>query len=383
MVNELKEHDEQATRERGQALEGLRLSEERYRAVFDQSPLGLFLFDSELVVTACNARLAELLQRPQEKLIAYDLHELLESGFAAAIRAARDGTPGSFEGNLASTFNAGKELWISARTAPLFDGHGQPAGGVGIIVDLTESKRAEDLIERLAFNDTLTGLANRTLLRDRLRAALLGLGRARCQLAVVHIDLDRFAAVNDLIGHAGGDRLLQEVAARLAPLVRTTDTLARWSGDEFVVLLANVSGEEAATRVAEQIAAALGGSWSIDGRQFVVRASCGLAMAPHDGNDAETLLEHVAIATRRAKAAGGAQYCFYDAEMGREVSQRAHLEAELRLALEHGELSSTTNPRSTSSQAASQAPRRWYAGVTPSAGCWPRQPSWMWPSRLA
>jgi diguanylate cyclase (GGDEF)-like protein/PAS domain S-box-containing protein len=337
MLNDLKEHDEQATRERGQALGQLRVSEERYRIVFEQSPVGLFLFDSELIVTRCNARLAELVQRPQEKFVGYDLHELAESGFAAAVRAARDGTLGVFEGNFTSTFNAGKERWISARTAPLLDGCGQSAGGVGIIVDLTESKRAEDLIERLAFNDTLTGLANRTLLRDRLRAALLGVARSQRRLAVVHIDLDRFAAINDLVGHAGADRVLQDVATRLAPLVRNTDTLARWGGDEFVVVLVDVSGEEAATRVAEQIAAALSASWNSDGQQFALSASLGLAIAPHDGSDAETLLEHAAIATRRAKAAGGARSFFYDAEMGREVNSRVRLEAEMRQALEGGE----------------------------------------------
>lgn len=337
MVNDLKEHDEQATRERGQALRELRVSEERYRTVFDQSPAGLFLFDSELIVTRCNARLGALLHNAEEAIVGYDLHTLSEPGLAAAISAARDGTLGVFEGHFAGTFNSDKELWISARTAPLFDACGQPAGGVGIIVDLTESKRAEDLIERLAFNDTLTGLANRTLLRDRLRAALLGAARAQRQLAVVHIDLDRFAAVNDLVGHAGADRVLQQVATRLAPLVRTTDTLARWGGDEFVVLLSDVSGEVAATRVAAQITAALVVPWRIDGRQFALSASLGLAIAPHDGSDAETLLEHAAIAGRRAKDAGGAAFCFYDAEMGREVSERVRLEAEMRVALERGE----------------------------------------------
>jgi diguanylate cyclase (GGDEF)-like protein/PAS domain S-box-containing protein len=337
MVSDLKEHDEQATRERGQALSQLRLSEERYRTVFDQSPAGLLLFDSELIVTRCNARLSELFHNPEEAIVGYDLHSLSEPGLAAAIGAARDGALGVFEGRFENPFNEGKELWISARTAPLFDACGRPAGGVGIIVDLTESKRAEELIERLAFNDTLTGLANRTQLRDRLRAALLGVARAHWQVAVLYVDLDRFAAVNDLVGHAGADRVLQEVAARLAPLVRATDTLARWGGDEFVVLLGDVNGEEAATRVAEQIAAALAAPWRIDGRQFALSASLGLAVAPHDGSDAETLLEHVAIAARRAKAAGGATFRFYDAEMGREVSERVRLEAELRLALERHE----------------------------------------------
>lgn len=337
MVAELKEHGEHEARGRTRALAQLRDSDERYRTVFEQSPAGLLLFDRKLVVTGCNARLCELLKSPEEAIVGRDLHELPDAQLVAQISAALEGQTGVFEGRLRNTFHGGEELFISARAAPLVNAYDESTGGIAIIVDLTESKRAEELIERLAFRDTLTGLPNRTLLRDRLRRALLAAPRSAAQLTVLCLNLDHFADTNHLVGNAGADRMLQEVAARLESVVRATDTVARWGADEFIVLLPEAKGTEGATRVAEELAHALVAPFEVDDRTIALTASVGVALFPHDGADAETLLEHAAIAKGRAKAADGNSLRFYDAAAGREVMERVALEDELRRALHEHE----------------------------------------------
>jgi diguanylate cyclase (GGDEF)-like protein/PAS domain S-box-containing protein len=324
-------------RGRARALAQLGDSEERYRTVFEQSPAGLLLFDQRLIVTGCNAHLCELLGSSEEAIVGSDLHALPDAQLVAQIGAALESQTGVFEGRLRNVFNGGEELFISVRAAPLVNADEESSGGIAIIVDLTESKRAEELIERLAFHDTLTGLANRTLLRDRLRRALLAGARSSAPLAVLYLDLDRFADPNHLLGQAGADRVLQAVAARLESVVREADTVARWGADEFIVLLPEARGTDAATRVAEELASALGALLEIDGHAITLTASVGIALFPHDGADAEMLLEHAATATARAKAADGNCSRFYDAAVGRQVRERVKLEGELRRAVSERE----------------------------------------------
>jgi diguanylate cyclase (GGDEF)-like protein/PAS domain S-box-containing protein len=335
LFSQLREQEQEATRMRARALEELRISEEQYRTVFDQSPAGLFLFDTNMVATRCNKRLTQLLQTPEELIVGTDLRDLNEPNLAAEIESALGGDLGTYEGQL--HFASSGDLWVSSRAAPLFDGDGKVSGGIGIIVDMTEGKQAEELIERLAFHDVLTDLPNRTLFRDRLRQTLGGAERDSRPVALLFIDLDRFADINHLVGQAGADTVLQMTAARLQPLIRDADTIARWGADEFVALLPDVQGLAGASRVAEQFRAALAEAWLLQGHSFAVTASIGVALFPGDGQEAEDLLQHVMIAAQRAKDGGGDSYQFYDHEMGRAVEERVKTEHELRLALEREE----------------------------------------------
>jgi diguanylate cyclase (GGDEF)-like protein/PAS domain S-box-containing protein len=321
-----------------QTLEELRVSEQRYRTVFEQSPAALFLFDAGLRVTGCNARLAELLRTPEESIIGTDLRDLGEPNLTAVSESALNGQLGAYEGEFRLSPSR-DEQWVSVRAAPLFDAAERASSGIGIIVDMTEGKRAEQLIERLAFHDALTGLANRTLLRDRLRQTLASSERSGTRVALLYVDIDRFADLNHLLGHAGADNVLQAMAARLQPIVREADTIARWGADEFVVLLQqDAQGSDGARRVATQIHAALADPWHMEGHSFDVTASVGIALFPSDGEDADALLEHGMIAAQEAKDRGGDTYQFYDHVMGSEMAQRIEIEQELRFALEREEL---------------------------------------------
>ena len=173
-----------------------------------------------------------------------------------------------------------------------------------VLRDDTERKRAEQRVRHLAQHDALTGLPNRALLLDRLRQALRQARRERGRIAVVMLDLDDFKAVNDALGHPGGDRFLSAVAARLRATVRESDTLARFGGDEFTLVQTRLGDLHGAAVLADKIIAALAQPFVIDGQVMRITTSIGVAVYPEQGTAPETLMEHADIALYRAKAEG-------------------------------------------------------------------------------
>ena len=162
-----------------------------------------------------------------------------------------------------------------------------------------------------AFHDALTGLPNRRLLDDRLAQALHAARRRARRLALLLLDLDNFKQVNDALGHAGGDGVLREVAARLARCVRKADTVARHGADEFALLLSDLQGEEGCRLVAERVLLAMGEGMAADGSPVSLAVSVGISMFPADAGDGETLLRNAAAALLRAKQAGHNRFAFY------------------------------------------------------------------------
>jgi len=208
---------------------------------------------------------------------------------------------------------AGPELRIGADdaareyelvTTALSDHRGAPSGRLVHLRDVTERKQAERHLRHLAENDALTGLPNRRLLADRLEQAVARAQRSHGRAALLLFDLDRFKDINDTLGHPVGDRVLQEVAARLRAGRRDEDTVARLAGDEFAVLLPEVAGPADAAIVADRALAALARPIRLDGHELHVTASAGVALWPEDGADALELLARVDAAMYRAKAGG-------------------------------------------------------------------------------
>ena len=208
---------------------------------------------------------------------------------------------------------------------------------VGTVQDVTEQKAAEDALAHQALHDALTQLPNRALLRDRLDRALSDTRRAG--VAVVYMDLDRFKWVNDSLSHAAGDQLLVAVAQRLTSVVRPTDTLARLGGDEFVLVLEQVASEQQALDLVARIVEQLEQPFALEGREVVVTASMGLAMARTGQSvDAEALLRDADTAMYRAKDNGRARCEIFDEGMRLRASERLEVQNELRRALQNGEI---------------------------------------------
>lgn len=215
---------------------------------------------------------------------------------------------------------------------------------VAVFRDITDLKEAETRLETLAFYDTLTELPNRMLFRDRLDQAIAAAARHGGMMAVMLIDLDRFKAVNDTMGHAAGDKLLKIVARRLKENVRASDTLARIGGDEFTVVVTNVSDKEAVVEVARKIVASFEPTIEIDNKFVDVGGSIGVSMYPDHGTEPEILLRHADIAMYDAKQTEGNCFRFYDPGMHQASSRRVSLVARLKRAIEKSEFQIAYQP---------------------------------------
>ena len=214
---------------------------------------------------------------------------------------------------------------------------GTPVGRVWSFRDVTERKRAEDTIRHLAFHDALTNLPNRALLHDRLSVALAQARRSGQTLGVIFLDLDRFKTVNDTVGHAVGDELLQQVANRLMRVVREGDTLARVGGDEFTILLPDVGSVDHVIEAAGRVLKALRRTWVIRGREFHITGSAGIAIYPGDGEDAEDLFRNADTAMYRAKEQGKDDFELFTSGMNARIQERIEVESDLRHAISRQE----------------------------------------------
>lgn len=236
------------------------------------------------------------------------------------------------------TYDKGGQLfWSDVYIAPVRDDAGNVNHYVVAMYDITANKRYQAELEFQANRDTLTGLANRSLLHDRLQQTCAYVERYGHSAWVLFINLDRFKFVNDTLGHKAGDRMLKEVADRLRVAVRDTDTVARLSADEFVLILSEQADEALSPAFVQRIMDAIARPVSIQAYEFVVNCSIGVAVCPGDGKDAETLLKHAGVAMYRAKEVGRNNFQFFAPSMNEHAMERLRIEGDLRNALERDE----------------------------------------------
>jgi diguanylate cyclase (GGDEF)-like protein/PAS domain S-box-containing protein len=211
---------------------------------------------------------------------------------------------------------------------------------VVVIDDITERKKSEQRIAFMAHHDVLTGLSNRLAVMEKIEEAVARHRRRGDEFAVLLLDLDRFKHVNDTLGHAVGDALLREIAARLKASLRETDVLARLGGDEFAIVQDSDQADqrEAASALADRITAIISEPFDIDGIEVNIATSIGVALAPEHAANSDSLMKMADLALYRAKAAGRNGYCFFDPEMSTAASARHELENELRRAIQQDEL---------------------------------------------
>ncbi|MDP2101701.1 MAG: EAL domain-containing protein [Methylotenera sp.] len=210
---------------------------------------------------------------------------------------------------------------------------GQVTEYIAVFMDITEHKQTEARVEYLAHHDPLTGLPNRTLLRDRYERSIAFAQREGSMVAVLYLDLDHFKNINDSLGHPVGDKLLIETAARISGCVRDTDTVSRLGGDEFVVLLNDIQAGESVADVASKILESVATPFLIDNKVLNISCSIGVCIYPDDGKGFDQLLQQADISLYQAKGNGRNAYHFFTDEMNRTVARRLNLESELRKAL--------------------------------------------------
>jgi diguanylate cyclase (GGDEF)-like protein len=229
----------------------------------------------------------------------------------------------------------GAEAAIEDSAAPIHDRLGQVTGAVMVFHDVSTARALSLRMSYLAQHDGLTELPNRILLNDRLSQAMSMAQRNGKKLALLYLDVDRFKHINDSLGHAMGDRLLQSVSKRLLACVRASDTVSRQGGDEFVVLLAGITHVETAAVIAEKIIAALSEPHQIEQQTLYVTVSIGIVTYPDDGRDADTLLKNADFAMYQAKDSGRANFQFFSTGLNVHALERQALEVDLRRAVEH------------------------------------------------
>jgi diguanylate cyclase (GGDEF)-like protein/PAS domain S-box-containing protein len=319
----------------------LRASEQRFQALVQHSSEVVILVDadgkveyvSESMTRVFGYSEAHLLGRPLPRILNDDAGIRLRQGLAEVAERAY----GVLELELPLRHRDGHQCTVQFTITNLLD---NPSVG-GLVLntrDISERRQLEDQLVHQAFHDSLTSLANRALFKDRVDHALQRTKRQTPSVAVLFLDLDGFKEVNDSLGHAAGDRLLIQVAERLHSCVRPSDTVARFGGDEFAVLIEDASDDLDVVQVAERVLEGLRQPFVVNGRELHVRGSMGIARMDSDVDGADQLLRNADLAMYRAKAAGNGGYERYDPEMHTELVQRVQLEADLRRALEAGEL---------------------------------------------
>lgn len=248
---------------------------------------------------------------------------------------------GSWEGEVWLKRKGGENFPAWVGITAVHDEEGDLVSYVCFFSDISERKASEQRIHRLAYYDALTHLPNRTLFQDRLHSALQYAERHNQWVVLMFLDLDRFKPINDSLGHAAGDRMLKDVAVRLSTCVSGEDTVARMGGDEFTLLLQPQAQREGALNraihVAEQILTSLACPFILEGREFFVSASIGIALAPQDGDELSQLMKNADTAMYHAKERGKNNFQFYQTDMNARALERLELESDLRHALEQGQ----------------------------------------------
>lgn len=229
--------------------------------------------------------------------------------------------------------------WLLSKCTAEFDARGQVEYVAGAVIDITDRKLAEEKTQFMATHDVLTGLPNRFMFSNLLVHTIETAKRYSHRFAVFFLDLDRFKAINDALGHQAGDKLLVDTTQRLLSTLRSSDVLARISGDEFVILLPEISDEESAASVARKLIAAVSEPMMLNGQRCQVTASIGIGLYPEHGDDEQTLMKNADFAMYVAKEAGKNNYQFFNAQSTSLSLARMAIENELRTALTNNEFS--------------------------------------------
>jgi diguanylate cyclase (GGDEF)-like protein/PAS domain S-box-containing protein len=231
----------------------------------------------------------------------------------------------------------GQIIWVSLTISMVVGEDGMPEIGISIIEDITDKKQAMLQIEHMAYHDQLTGLSNRRLLEDRMAQAISSVLRRDKQMAILYLDLDHFKLINDSLGHHVGDQLLQQVAQRLSSTLRAEDTVARMGGDEFVIMLSDITEAMDAAMMAEKIIADLSTTLLIGGDELHLNPSIGISLCPQDGRTSDELLKNADAALSDAKQQGRSIYRFFTKVLNDNALDRLKIEHLLHKALENQE----------------------------------------------
>ncbi|MBE0627930.1 MAG: EAL domain-containing protein [Burkholderiales bacterium] len=292
----------------------------------------------------CNRRAAELMGRERSELLGHDLSHIMPAAQAAQTTAyyARifsNGRPSRLSEFVPRSGSPLKPAWVAHQATPT-------ENGVAVTFrDISASKTHARTLEDMARIDALTGLPNRRWLMENLSATIDACAAKNARMALLFIDLDDFKTVNDTLGHAAGDQLLEAVARRVRGAVRDKDVLCRLGGDEFTVVLGTIESAQEAAAISERVLATLHRPFNLEGHETQVGSSIGISIYPENGLDTDTLIKHADLAMYRAKELGKGGFQFFENELSADVEHKLALEQDLRLAIEQREFVLAYQPK--------------------------------------
>ncbi|WP_319774513.1 EAL domain-containing protein [Breoghania sp.] len=319
----------------------IRDSRDQLAQVIDTVPALISATDCDGKFLFVNAYHSKVTGLDPARVVGHDSSEVLGEEAASRNKALdrmvlTSGKPlNSYEEELNDA--QGKRRVFLTTKSPLKDQSNAITGILTSSLDITDRKAAENHLQHIARHDALTGLPNRTLIRDQLRKEIARARRGDRKVGLQMLDIDRFKSVNDALGHSVGDRLLKAIAQRLRVTVREGDMVARLGGDEFAILMSDVQGPSETTQLAEKIIDVIGQPLFFEGHEINPTASIGISMHPDDGGDVDSLMKSADLAMYRAKSHGGNGYEFASAGMADRARDAIVLEADLRRALQREE----------------------------------------------
>lgn len=314
-------------------------SQQRYKSLFEQNSSAIYSLDLEGKITSINSACEKLTGYSSTEVLGTPVSDLLDikSKKLSHLYFNRVINGGSQNFEISFTTKHKIRLELEVTAVPIIVDN-MVIGMYVIIKDITENKKSRQKIHHMAFHDSLTGLPNRRLFQNTLEELLSDSENTSLRTAVMYIDLDRFKGVNDTLGHEMGDLLLVAVSTRLKNCLRNTDLIARQGGDEFTVLLPNLTSKADAAKVAEKIINALNEPFLINEQELAISSSIGIAIFPDDGKDSVTLMKNADAAMYRVKEEGKNGYQLYTPEMNQIASKKFMLEKSLKQAIKQNEL---------------------------------------------
>lgn len=319
----------------------LAISESRFRDVAEASSDWIWEIDCDGRVTYLSDRFEAVTGLDKTQWLGALIDSLVDLPHGALLAWLRSNA----ERSNMTTECSYMDVRLHRRTARIAARTIGELGFRGTATDVTEEIEARRRVEYLSRHDVLTGLPNRSQLRDYLESRLDSALAASLPLVMLTIDLDRFKPVNDLLGHATGDRVLHQIAARIRQCVRSQDIVARVGGDEFVMVVSGSAGHDEIEALCRRLIELIEQVIVIDDQEIFVSASIGIALSPGDAAHAPELLRYSDIALYEAKASGRGTWRFYDGDMNERIIERRRLESDLRYAIKHGELRLQYQPR--------------------------------------
>ena len=323
-------------------MDRLRESEERYSTLVELAAIGISHVDLDGRFVHVNRQLCDMLGYTREELLQLNVRDVSHPDDRHTTDKDRArlhaGEIDFFKAEKRYVRKDGSPVWVHLTVRARRGPDGRRLHDISIVEDITERREAQSRIEYLATHDEMTGLANRTLFSELLSRAVTRERRHHRRFAVLFIDLDRFKIVNDSLGHDGGDEVLKAVASRLGDSVRASDVIARFGGDEFVLLVHEIPDRFAASTIARNLLSLVLKPVTIGEQQCRVTASIGVAIYPDDADDANTLLKRADMALYRAKEEGKNTFQFYSPDLGARSEERLKIETCLRDALPQNQL---------------------------------------------